>query len=701
MKGSLLILTISFFVFVAGVVHASDNVDLTYSIGSKILISGDTKKEMAVAPLIIGQYTMIPFRSIFEELNYVIEWNDADSSITVKKDNKVMKLKIGSKDVEVNGIIQQMQIEPRIIDGRTLVPLRFVAENSGANVVWDDSTKSVYITKNTNYDIGNVLLQEKGKDFNKLIVYDGSKLKDITLQNKDLKNWFNFNGIVLANIFNKETNTNSLYMYSDGEFKELLKNFDVKESFEFSKNLVIHGFDMETKTNKLYRLDGDKKEIKLVADNFYAGKWVIFKGNLLISKYDNKRNYSLVMFLNNTNWEPQLVSEDFIMKESIEDGNYLYIKGAYGTKNEIPFATFDADYNKFQIISEDAKDINLNNIAIINKQIYAIVKGNLCMFSNNSISYAELQDGNNLIWNTAPLNYSTVSIQDRPTKNFPEFTFIKKYKEKLYIGATKGRSTGAYNEYTLLGYSNPILAYTPQNSLEIIDSNFITSNVRVENDLLIMLGKITLKGNDKGQALKIYDGFQATTTLDIKDIKGIAKVGTKIFLNVIDFDRILNKDRMAILVYEMGTITNVITDFNALNINGIGDSLVFYGNDKNVNKNKLFQYKDKFEEIRNNFDINYWQSIDGMIFISGVNMDNMTYQFLKIDYNGISKIKDNLKVSNVVKVKGDYYIVYGSIIDAKSFGSGRKVLGIIDMKTCEYITIQKNIEVLNIMFSQN
>lgn len=61
--------------------------------------------------------------------------------------NKILiNMQIGSKTAYVNGSPISLDVPPQIINGRTLVPIRFVSENLGADVGWDNDTRTVTIT---------------------------------------------------------------------------------------------------------------------------------------------------------------------------------------------------------------------------------------------------------------------------------------------------------------------------------------------------------------------------------------------------------------------------------------------------------------------------------------------------------------------------------------------------------------------------
>ncbi len=64
---------------------------------------------------------------------------------------------IGSNSFTVNGEVKSLDVPPQLIDSRTLVPARAVAEGFGAAVEWDDAANTVSITDDTVYNYGRLL----------------------------------------------------------------------------------------------------------------------------------------------------------------------------------------------------------------------------------------------------------------------------------------------------------------------------------------------------------------------------------------------------------------------------------------------------------------------------------------------------------------------------------------------------------------
>jgi hypothetical protein len=90
--------------------------------------------------------TLVPMRAIFEQLGATVQWSDKEQSVTAKKGNQVIWLKINSKTAKINGSTKTLEVAPQTINGHTMVPLRFVSESLGANVKWDSSTSIITIT---------------------------------------------------------------------------------------------------------------------------------------------------------------------------------------------------------------------------------------------------------------------------------------------------------------------------------------------------------------------------------------------------------------------------------------------------------------------------------------------------------------------------------------------------------------------------
>lgn len=99
-----------------------------------------------VSPIITDGRAMVPMRKIFESLGSVVNWDAPTKTVNVEKDEITINLTVDSKTMFVNGEPKILDVSPIIIDSRTLVPLRAVAESFDCKVDWIAETQSVKIT---------------------------------------------------------------------------------------------------------------------------------------------------------------------------------------------------------------------------------------------------------------------------------------------------------------------------------------------------------------------------------------------------------------------------------------------------------------------------------------------------------------------------------------------------------------------------
>ncbi|MCL2456526.1 MAG: stalk domain-containing protein [Defluviitaleaceae bacterium] len=110
-----------------------------------VVINGDVQN-YDVPPQIVGGRLMVPMRGIFEALGAAIDWSAQDQIVTALTENALVMLQIGEPTAFVNGELKPLDQPATIVGGRTLVPLRFVAEALGADVDWDAATRTATIT---------------------------------------------------------------------------------------------------------------------------------------------------------------------------------------------------------------------------------------------------------------------------------------------------------------------------------------------------------------------------------------------------------------------------------------------------------------------------------------------------------------------------------------------------------------------------
>jgi len=109
-----------------------------------VLINGQ-KVEFDVQPQIINERTMVPLRAIFEALGATVDWDDATKTVTSEMNGVKISLTIGTNIITVNGVDKEIDVPAQIVEERTLVPVRAISESFNCTVGWDGETRTVTI----------------------------------------------------------------------------------------------------------------------------------------------------------------------------------------------------------------------------------------------------------------------------------------------------------------------------------------------------------------------------------------------------------------------------------------------------------------------------------------------------------------------------------------------------------------------------
>jgi spore coat protein U-like protein len=123
----------------------TDTLTIRLTAGASMATVGDEERTLDAPPLIVNGVTFVPLRFIGEALGAEVEWNDALKVVFLTRGTLRVQLSIGSKLAIIDGRITQLLEAPRIQNGRTMVPLRFISEAFGADVTWDQATKAVTV----------------------------------------------------------------------------------------------------------------------------------------------------------------------------------------------------------------------------------------------------------------------------------------------------------------------------------------------------------------------------------------------------------------------------------------------------------------------------------------------------------------------------------------------------------------------------
>ncbi len=98
-----------------------------------------------VAPVIEDGTTLVPLAAISVVLGATVAWNEEENSITLTRDDIVVKLTLESKTAYINGEEVELRKAVKSLNGRTIVPAKFISEVFGSVVQWEPESESVVI----------------------------------------------------------------------------------------------------------------------------------------------------------------------------------------------------------------------------------------------------------------------------------------------------------------------------------------------------------------------------------------------------------------------------------------------------------------------------------------------------------------------------------------------------------------------------
>ncbi|MEZ4813139.1 MAG: stalk domain-containing protein [Caldisericia bacterium] len=116
-------------------------------IGSDTAYINDEVTKLDTPAAIVDGRTLVPLRFIGEAFGAEVEWIDESKTVNITLDKDTISLQIGSTTAVVNGAIQTLDVPPQIVNGRTMLPFRFLGEALNCEIEWDATTKTVTMIK--------------------------------------------------------------------------------------------------------------------------------------------------------------------------------------------------------------------------------------------------------------------------------------------------------------------------------------------------------------------------------------------------------------------------------------------------------------------------------------------------------------------------------------------------------------------------
>jgi|SRR6056297_227311 len=114
----------------------SANYENVFPLGVECILNESMNFKFDTPPVIKDGRTMVPVRTIAEAFEASVLWDPVERKVTVKKDKKEILIWVGGKRVSVDGRTSEIDVPALILNGRAMVPLRFITENLGLTILY-------------------------------------------------------------------------------------------------------------------------------------------------------------------------------------------------------------------------------------------------------------------------------------------------------------------------------------------------------------------------------------------------------------------------------------------------------------------------------------------------------------------------------------------------------------------------------------
>ena len=151
---------------------------LIMKIGSKdYSMNGETLK-LDQAPFIKDNRTFLPVRFVVEALGGLINYDEANKVVEIKYEDKEIKLPIDKNEIIINDIVKNIDTKAFLKGGRTFVPIRFIAEEMGMDISYNENTKEVNILSIPTNVVNDINQNENKSDNSDNLITEDNKVNN-------------------------------------------------------------------------------------------------------------------------------------------------------------------------------------------------------------------------------------------------------------------------------------------------------------------------------------------------------------------------------------------------------------------------------------------------------------------------------------------------------------------------------------------
>lgn len=305
---------------------------IVFAAQTQIQVEIDTRPvELSYEPVMENKELLVPIRDVMEKIKADVLWNENDKRVAISFDGNNIVFELNSKVATVNGINQTINVVPRIIKGKIMVPLKFTCDSLNIASVWDEEAQIMhcYAPK----------YQVYGRDGYTTVGYFGQI--DINTEKDDFAEIERF-------LDSKSKNFSSIMGFK----REIQKNEDGTEMITYKS---------ETVPNSMVTVIAQNNNVAEIIDETAEKRITSYNKEMQSQKGEGYQqvisdNFDLKLYTNKTSYK----NKDLIMcKTELE---YIGARNMIKVMNGVPEVIISIKKDKDFIYELDRNDIAINTV---------------------------------------------------------------------------------------------------------------------------------------------------------------------------------------------------------------------------------------------------------------------------------------------------------------------------------------------------
>lgn len=644
------------------------------------------------APARNGNNLFVQADRFLTALGYTAKYDRRTKTLTASLGNETLSFSVKGKN---NPVAYKEE------KGTPLIAFEEFMKKHKFAVAWDAETKTCSASKTVDYKLGNMFMYDRAAK--EQVVYSIAQAGLETSSYADIKinGVYPYKGKLAVYGYNKASKYNSLYIFDNGKFTELIKNFDIVDSYDFGNYKVFYGYANDVKKYQLYHFDGTL--FMLVEGDCYSPKQTILGDTVIVGTFNKDRRYDIKAI--DRNWQIKTLSTDIVpgpesmhpgltLLDTLVSGEWAYFKAiVQGEQDKVYLIAYNGRDVKWVSLDAKEKELDFNHVRVCGNYLY--------------VAFDRNKDGKRELLKVDTSAQMTSMISDALSTDY-DLMAIESYKDKLYLSASiKEVNKPIKHSYlyepstaaaTVLTYQQSVLSSGSAGTKSILYSAF--KNSYVDNGRMYLMAG----SNSPTKDLYIYDGTAwAYPVFGIISIESFIDTPAGTFLNVKDTDSMTNRSRNTVLLVNNSMkVENVALDYLMKNYYVYGQTLVYAGAntapDKVSSRQKIKESVSSYfftsREVIAGFAVKYWEPVTDTIYVTGNNDEGTRSYAVK------GSAADKLKVGFVLTkaaATGNPRKLLMAGTDKGNTGSALSVLYVYDLDKKTYSLIGAGVAVENIV----